>query len=74
MGRTTKSNSRQQGGTFVVRVESRERNSWQGQVVWTETNRKQYFRSTLELLHLMEDAMRAGEDEAENEAAEEAEV
>ncbi len=72
MGKTTKANKRQQGGTFVVRVDGRERGSWQGQVIWTESNRKQYFRSTLELLHLMEDAMRAGES-AETEEKEETE-
>lgn len=61
MGRTKKINRRHQGGTFVVRVEERERDSWQGEVTWTETNLKQYFRSALELLHLMEGAMCAGE-------------
>ncbi len=69
MGRATKFNRRQRGGTFVVRVEGRERESWQGQVIWTETNRKQYFRSALELLHLMEDAMCAGEAELLQEEA-----
>ncbi len=52
------------GGTFVVRVDSRERATWQGQVIWTDQNRKQYFRSSLELLRLMEDAMNAGEDKS----------
>ena len=61
MGRTKKINRRHQGGTFVVRVKERERDSWQGEVTWTETNLKQYFRSALELLHLMEGAMCAGE-------------
>jgi hypothetical protein len=51
------------GGTFVVRVDSRERATWQGQVIWTDQNRKQYFRSSLELLRLMEDAMNAGGEE-----------
>ena len=54
--------TKKKGGTFVVRVDMRERATWQGQVIWTDQNRKQYFRSSLELLRLMEDAMNAGED------------
>ena len=46
-----------------MRVDSRERATWQGQVIWTDQNRKQYFRSSLELLRLMEDAMNAGGEE-----------
>ena len=61
MGRTIKLNRRHQGATFVVRVLGRERDSWQGEVTWTETNLKQCLRSALELLHLMEGAMCAGE-------------
>ncbi len=57
-----KQTEKKTGGTFVVRVDSRERATWQGQVIWTDQNRKQYFRSSLELLRLMEDAMNAGED------------
>lgn len=49
--------TKKKGGTFVVRVDRRERATWQGQVIWTDRNRKQYFRSGLELLRLMEDAM-----------------
>ena len=58
----SKQTEKKTGGTFVVRVDSRERATWQGQVIWTDQNRKQYFRSSLELLRLMEDAMNAGED------------
>ena len=55
--------TKKKGGTFVVRVDMRERATWQGQVIWTNRNRKQYFRSSLELLRLMEDAMDGGKDE-----------
>ena len=58
-----KTERKKTGGTFIVRVESRERASWQGQVIWTDQNRKQYFRSSLELLRLMEDAMNAEEED-----------
>ncbi len=57
-----KQTGKKTGGTFVVRVDGRERATWQGQVIWTDRNRKQYFRSSLELLRLMEDAMNADED------------
>lgn len=31
--------------------------SWQGSVTWADTNETQYFRSALELLHMMNDAV-----------------
>lgn len=44
-------------GTFLVRVKYRQNATWQGEVVWVEKNRKQYFRSALELLKLIDGAL-----------------
>ena len=34
-----------------------EHDTWQGKLTWAEKNRSQYFRSTLELLKLMDRAL-----------------
>lgn len=44
-------------GTFVVRVMFRQNATWQGTVSWVEGNKIQHFRSMLELIHLLEDAL-----------------
>ena len=44
-------------GTFVVHVQHYENATWQGEVVWANQNRVQKFRSTLELLKLMDSAL-----------------
>lgn len=45
-------------GTFVVRVFFRQNASWQGSVVWEETGREENFRSALELLLMMDGALK----------------
>ena len=46
------------GGTeFVIRVLFRQNSSWQGEVHWLEADRKIYFRSLLELIMLLQEAM-----------------
>ncbi len=45
--------------TFWIRVFYRQHTSWQGEVTWVERQKKEYFRSTLELLGLMDSALRA---------------
>ncbi len=44
-------------GTFVVQVQYRQNSTWQGQVIWAEKNKKEYFRSALELMKLIDSAM-----------------
>ena len=48
--------------TFIVHVKYRQHSTWQGEVVWAEKNEKRTFRSALELLKLIDNAL---EDEAE---------
>ena len=43
--------------TFVVRIEYTQNHSWQGSVTWTDRNETQQFRSALELVHLMDNAL-----------------
>ncbi|MGI6151571.1 MAG: hypothetical protein ACOYIR_06430 [Christensenellales bacterium] len=57
-------------GTFVVRVMFRQNATWQGTVSWVEGNKTQHFRSMLELIHLLEDALGTEEVSWSNEATE----
>ncbi len=43
--------------TFVVRIEYCQNETWQGKVIWAEENRTERFRSALELVRLMDEAM-----------------
>lgn len=52
-------------GTFIVRVKYRQNSTWQGEVIWAEKNEKQYFRSALELLKMMDSALDDAEEEIE---------
>ena len=44
-------------GTFIVHVQYRQNATWQGQVLWAEKNRREYFRSALELIKLIDSAL-----------------
>lgn len=48
--------------TFVVRVMYRQNSSWQGEVTWVEQQRKERFRSALELVKLLDSALHMEED------------
>lgn len=52
---------RQKGelGTFVIRVQYRQNATWQGQVTWAEGQETRAFRSALELLKLIDNALDA---------------
>lgn len=50
-------NSNKQQGTFIVKVEHCQNNSWQGKVTWADENKTQRFRSMLELIKLMDEAV-----------------
>lgn len=47
--------------TFEMRVLFRQHASWQGELLWLEQNDRQSFRSVLELITLMDSALRAEE-------------
>lgn len=44
-------------GTFVIYVKYRQHATWQGEVVWTDTRQRKCFRSALELLKLIDEAL-----------------
>ena len=44
-------------GTFEISVKFMQNSTWQGQIHWIEENRKQNFRSALEMLKLMDEAL-----------------
>ena len=46
--------------TFEITVRFRQNATWQGQIVWVEKNQKQNFRSVLEMLKLMDEALTEG--------------
>lgn len=49
--------------TFSVRILFRQNASWQGSVAWLEGKREESFRSVLELILLMDGALRDGKEE-----------
>lgn len=49
--------------TFVIQVHFRQNATWQGTITWTDEKKAQRFRSTLEMLKLMGDAI--GDNEGE---------
>lgn len=55
-------NKKKKSGTFVVHVKCCENATWQGEVTWAEENRKENFRSVLELIRLMDEALGTDED------------
>lgn len=44
--------------TFSMRILFRQNSSWQGSLTWVEGNQEECFRSVLELIVLMENALR----------------
>jgi hypothetical protein len=46
------------GGTnFLIRIQYQQYSSWQGTIQWLELNKTLSFRSVLEMIHLMEEAL-----------------
>ena len=43
--------------TFIIRVQHRQNASWQGSVQWVEGGKEQHFRSALELIKMMDEAL-----------------
>ncbi len=46
------------GGTnFLIRIQYKQHHTWQGRIQWLESGKTMSFRSMLELIHLMENAI-----------------
>lgn len=65
-GRTDTSPLMRKGrkATFELQILFRHHSSWQGVIVWKDKNTQQYFRSVLELIFLLDSALRGLEDSA----------
>ncbi|MDY3918675.1 MAG: hypothetical protein SOZ59_06690 [Candidatus Limivivens sp.] len=50
------------GHTFIVEIKNTQSQSWQGAVRWVETQKTQAFRSTLELIKLLDSAVSEGQE------------
>lgn len=51
---------------FIVHVQYRQNATWQGTIQWVDENKTQRFRSTLEMLRLMEEALDSKQDTGMN--------
>ena len=51
------SNRQKKTETFIIKVMDQQNATWQGSVTWVDEQREQYFRSTLELLKLIDGAL-----------------
>ena len=49
-------------GTFEISVKFMQNSTWQGQIHWIDKNLKQNFRSALEMLKLMDEALAETDD------------
>ena len=49
--------------TFIIHIVSQENSTWQGQVTWLNDKRTSSFRSLLELIKLMDEAVAIGEND-----------
>ena len=44
-------------GTFIVKVDNYQNGTWQGRVIWADENVTEHFRSALELVKLIDEAV-----------------
>lgn len=62
---TTLQDNRGKKDTFIIQVQYRQNSTWQGQVVWAEQNKKEHFRSALELMKLIDSATASAKSDEE---------
>lgn len=43
--------------SFVILIKDTQNGTWQGTIEWIEKNKKQYFRSALEMIKLIDSAV-----------------
>lgn len=44
-------------GTFIIHIQFQQNVTWQGTIQWVDKKKEQRFRSTLEMLKLIDDAL-----------------
>ena len=52
-----KTKGSQKNSTYNVKIMQTQNKSWQGSVTWVDKNETQYFRSALELIHMINDTV-----------------
>ena len=57
MIKNSNTDNSKKNGTFIVKVEKCQNETWQGQVIWADENKSQYFRSAMELIKMMDNAL-----------------
>ena len=60
---------KQSSVSFVVKIQYRQHATWQGTLEWLDGHRTQHFRSTMEMLKLMEEVVEASEVPGDSEIA-----
>ena len=45
--------------TFVIRIHDCQNSTWQGSILWAERQERKCFRSTLEMISLIEEAVQS---------------
>ena len=50
-------------GSFVVKILDQQYSSWQGTITWLSNNETKPFRSTMELLLMISDALKEGDED-----------
>ena len=44
-------------GTFIIKIMNQQNSTWQGSLTWVEEQKTEYFRSALELIKMMDEAV-----------------
>ena len=52
-------------GTFMVSVKFTQNSTWQGELHWVDRNQKQNFRSALEMIKLIDEALAESIDDSQ---------
>lgn len=51
--------SRAVNETFIINIQFCESETWQGSITWADQNKSKYFRSTMEMIKLMDGIVNA---------------
>ena len=66
-----KSGSDKSKGTFIVKILNKKNSTWQGSITWVEKQKKQNFRSALEMIKMIDGVLDETDDTTEGGSDEE---
>lgn len=49
-----------EAATFIINISYRQNDTWQGKILWADKDKTQYFRSALEMMKLIDNALSEG--------------